>query len=112
MVSSQLDTRRILTYGQDSVLLETRQLLLQQNGFTADTACTLQEFEACIAEKRPPYGLYVLCHTVPVAERHAIAASARKANTAVYQLTAAIDPPDFLTKVSELISGSRSAAQE
>jgi hypothetical protein len=105
MLSSQPDPRRILTYGHDSVLLETRRLLLEQGGFAGDTAGTLQEFEARIAETQPRYGLYVLCHTVPVAERHAIAADAVKANTAVYQLTAAIAPSDFLTKVSELLSG-------
>jgi hypothetical protein len=105
MLSSQPDPRRILTYGHDSVLLETRRLLLEQGGFAGDTASTLQEFEARIAETQRRYGLYVLCHTVPVAERHAIAAAALKAKTAVYQLTAAIAPPDFLIKVSELLSG-------
>jgi hypothetical protein len=105
MLSSQPDPRRILTYGHDSVLLETRRLLLEQGGFAGDTANTLQEFEACIAETQRRYGLYVLCHTVPVSEQNAIAADAFKANTAVYQLAAAIAPPDFLIKVSELLSG-------
>jgi hypothetical protein len=85
MLSSQPDPRRILTYGHDSVLLETRRLLLEQGGFAGDTASTLQEFVARVAETQPPYGLYVLCHTVPLAERHAIAADALRANTAVYQ---------------------------
>src|ERR1700679_4034968 len=105
MLSSQPDPHRILTYGQDSVLLETRRLLLEQGGFAGDTASTLQEFVARIAEMQPPYGLYVLCHTVPLAERHEIAADALRANTAVYQLAAAIAPPDFLIKVSELLFG-------
>jgi hypothetical protein len=103
MASSQKDPRPILTYGHDAVLLETRRLLLEQGGFTADTAGTLQEFQARIAEARSPYGLYVLCHTVPAAERHAISVDALKANIAVYQLTTAIAPPDFLIKVSELL---------
>jgi DNA-binding response OmpR family regulator len=92
MASSQKDPRPILTYGQDAVLLETRRLVLEQSGFFTDTANTPQEFEARIAESQSPYDLYVLCHTVPVAEKHAIAA-ALKANTAVYQLTAAVAPP-------------------
>jgi hypothetical protein len=104
MLSSQPDSRRILTYGHDSVLLETRRLLLEQGGFAGDTASTFQEFQARIAEAQPPYGLYVLCHTVPAVEQHTIAAEALKANTAVYQLTAAVGPPDFLIKVSELLS--------
>jgi hypothetical protein len=62
MLSSQPDPRRILTYGHDSVLLETRRLLLEQGGFPGDTANTLQEFEARIAETQASYGLYVLCH--------------------------------------------------
>jgi hypothetical protein len=33
MLSSQQDPRRILTYENDSVLLETRRLLLEQSGF-------------------------------------------------------------------------------
>jgi hypothetical protein len=104
MHSSQPDSRRVLTYGQDAVLLKTRRLLLEQGGFIADTANTSQEFEACISKAQSPYGLYVLCHTVPAAERHAIAADALKANIPVYQLTAAVTPPDFLIKVSELLS--------
>jgi hypothetical protein len=71
-------------------VLETRRLLLEQGGFAGDTANTLQEFEARIVETQLPYGLYVLCHTLPVAERHAIAAAALKANTAVYQLVLVI----------------------
>jgi hypothetical protein len=105
MLSSQPDPRRILTYGNDSVLLETRRLLLEHGGFAGDTASTPQEFEACIAESQPPYGLYILCHTVPIAEQTKIAAEASKANTAVYQLTVATAPPDFLVRVSMLLSG-------
>jgi hypothetical protein len=105
MTSSQPDTRRILTYGHDSVLLETRRLLLEHGGFVVDTANTSQEFEACIAEAQHPYRLYILCHTVPIAEQRKIAAEASKANTAVYQLTVATAPPDFLMRVSELLSG-------
>jgi hypothetical protein len=40
MLSSQPDSRRILTYGLDETLLHTRQLLLQQAGYTVDTAST------------------------------------------------------------------------
>ena len=105
MLSSQQGPRGILTYGNDSVLLETHRLLLEQGGFAGDTASTLQEFVARIAETQVPYALYVLCHTVPLAERHAIASDALKANTAVYQLTAAVAPPDFLIRVSALLSG-------
>ena len=105
MTSSQPDPRRILTYGHDSVLLETRRLLLEHGGFVVDTANTSQEFEACIAEAHPPYGLYILCHTVPIEEQRNIAAEASKANTAVYQLTVATAPPDFLIRVSEMLSG-------
>jgi hypothetical protein len=104
MASSQKDPRPILIYGQDAVLLETRRLLLEQGGFIADTASTSQEFRARIAEAQPPYELYVLCHTVPAAERHAISVNASKAKIAVYQLTAAVAPPDFLIEVCKLLS--------
>jgi hypothetical protein len=105
MTSSQPDPRRILTYGHDSVLLETRRLLLEHGGFVVDTANSSQEFEACIAQAQPPYKLYILCHTVPIEEQRKIGAEASQVNTAVYQLTVATAPPDFLIRVSELLSG-------
>jgi hypothetical protein len=54
MLSSQQVPRQILTYGHDSRLLETRRLLLEQGGFAGDTASTLEEFEARIAETQFP----------------------------------------------------------
>jgi hypothetical protein len=104
MASSLKDPRPILTYGHDALLLHTRRLLLERRGFIADTVSTSQEFRERIAEAQPPYELYVLCHTVAAAERHAISVDALKANIAVYQLTAAVTPLDFLMEVCKLLS--------
>jgi hypothetical protein len=95
---------RILVYGQEATLLATRRFLLLQAGFHVDTADSRQELELRIANAEPPYKLVVACHTVPLVERRRIEMAAAKSNMPLYQLDTAIDPENFLVRVSELVS--------
>jgi hypothetical protein len=103
MLSGQKNTRRILTYGHDAVLLETRGLLLRANGFDADTVVTEPEFYLHIARAEPPYRLWILCHSIPKEERPALLALSTKLTTLLYQLETPVAPPDFLEKVAEAL---------
>ena len=57
----------ILLFGRDAVLLQTRSLILNKEGYRTECVKTLPELKACLAAR--PYGLLVLCHSLAAAER-------------------------------------------
>jgi hypothetical protein len=103
MLPGQKNTRRILTYGHDAVLLQTRGLLLRMNGFDADTVVTEEEFYLCIAKAEPPHRLWILCHSTPREERPILDALGAKLTTPIYQLESTTGPRDFLERVAEAL---------
>lgn len=103
MLSSQPDSRRILTYGQDEALLHTRRLLLEQAGYTVDTASTPGSFQSHVAGAKSPYSLLILCHTIATPEQEEIS-SRLHSKTAVYQLKEPVSPSIFLKQVAHLVS--------
>jgi hypothetical protein len=107
MSSGTQNSYRILVYGHDAILLETRCMVLRQAGFHLDAASSAEEFEACIAQAEIPYRLFLLGHTVPVAEQRKIAESAADSATTVYQLTESVPPQHLIDRLSELLRGSR-----
>ena len=103
MLSSQPDSRRILTYGLDESLLQTRQMLLQQAGYTVDTASTPESFQAHMAGAETAYSLLILCHTIAIPEQENIS-SRLSPQTAVYRLKEPVSPSVFLKQVGDLVS--------
>lgn len=103
MVSSQPDSRRILTYGLDEALLDTRRLLLERAGYTVDTASTRRSFQSHMADPKTTYSLLVLCHTIDVPEQEEIS-SKLSSQTAVYRLKEPVPPAVFLKQVGDLVS--------
>lgn len=103
MLSSQPDSRRILTYGLDETLLQTRRLLLEQAGYTVDTASTPESFQSHMAGAKTAYSLLILCHTIAIPEQEEIS-SRLHSKTAVYGLKAPVSPAVFLKRVSNLVS--------
>jgi hypothetical protein len=95
---------RILIYGRDSTLLETRRLVLASSGFRVDTVSTLQQFQRAVEQAQPPYELFILCHTVSAEEQEEIKALALGLNTGLYQLQRMECPPQFVDTVSEMVS--------
>jgi hypothetical protein len=78
-------------------------MLLEKNGFDVEAAANEEEFHVCLSRSARPYGLWILCHTIPNAERSAVNELAAKTNTPVFQLETAIAPSDFLAKVKEAL---------
>jgi hypothetical protein len=101
--SGRLHNSRILAYGKDPILLQTRRMILEEAGFQVDTAVSVEKFSQYVDEANPPYGLFVLCHTISAPEQQAIGARAAQAHTPVYQLSVPVAPPDFLEKVCRLL---------
>jgi hypothetical protein len=103
MLSSQPDSRRILTYGQDETLLDTRRLLLEQAGYTVDTASTPGAFQSHMAGAKTAYSLLILCHTIAIPEQEKMS-SKLSSQTAVYRLKEPVSPDVFLKQVADLLT--------
>jgi hypothetical protein len=103
MLSTKQNSHRILAYGHEAVLLETRCMVLRQAGFHVDAASSAKEFEARIAQAKIPYSLFLLGHTIPFAEQKEIAESTANSATAVYQLTEFVPPQDLIDSLAELL---------
>ena len=95
---------RILIVGRDGVLLQTRRLILQQEGFSVDTALDHKEFDALVARASSPYHLWVLCHTIQEEDLQKVERAAREAKIAIYQLSSSVEPTDLLECVTTSMS--------
>jgi DNA-binding response OmpR family regulator len=103
MSYTQQSAHRILAYSHDPVLLETRCKVLRQAGFDVDAANSAMEFEACIAQAKIPYSVFLLGHTIPFAEQKKMAESTANSATAVYQLAQLVPPRDLIDRLAELL---------
>jgi hypothetical protein len=106
MVAPPTNGYRILIYGRDSTLLETRRLLLASGGFRVNTASDLPEFRSSVERERPGYELFILCHTVPKEERRIVEDMASHADAGLYQLERLESPPRFMGRISEMLCPS------
>jgi DNA-binding response OmpR family regulator len=61
---------KILAFGHDTTLLQTRELILQHDGFDVVTASEYAEASRILSEQ--PVDLVLLCHTVREAERQSM----------------------------------------
>lgn len=59
----------ILIYGHDPMLLDTRRWVLEKAGFEVLTIAELDRAAEIVTDQ--PIDLFLLCHTLTVAERHA-----------------------------------------
>jgi hypothetical protein len=97
---------RILIYGRDPALLETRRMLLASAGFEASTVSSIQQLRQSLRRAEPPYELIILCHTVPTDERIETRKLAEKTGIGLYQLEFLETPPRFISTVLEMAPGS------
>lgn len=106
MIAPPTNGYRILIYGRDSSLLETRRLLLASTGFRVNTVSDLRQFRFSIKREQPPYALFILCHTVPKEERAMIEELAVQTGAGLYQLERMEKPPQFIHRVAGILSPS------
>jgi len=95
MIAPPTNRYRILIYGRDFTLLETRRLLLASNGFRVNTVGDLKQFRYSVEQEQLPYELFILCHTVPEGERQAIRDMALRTSAGLYQLERMEQPTQF-----------------
>ena len=92
---------RVLTYGKDVALLNSRCQLLERAGYSAKLVIDLAAvLEGILLGKAD---LSIICHSVPVEEREEIARS-KHIQLKTYQLASSISPKDFLQQVASMFS--------
>ena len=101
---------RVLVYGKDSILLHTRQRILQANNFQVDTVSDFNQLCVYVDQADPDYDLIIVCHTVPHQERDKIQHLIQRRSTGLYQLERMETPPRLLGTASEIISNKGNSA--
>jgi hypothetical protein len=96
---------RVLAYGADEILLDTRAMLLALLDFETDMVRSAGQFHELLRQNETRYRLAVLCHTVPPRERPAIEKALKERNISAYQIEALVAPVAFLIKACTLLSG-------
>jgi hypothetical protein len=96
-------TRRVITYGRDPVLLDTRKMLLRTLNLDVDIVADHEAFERMLASYANEYELVIICHTVPEDERNQISTRVDLREVPVYQVAPLVMPPAFLEQVSQYL---------
>jgi hypothetical protein len=82
-------------------------MVLRHAGFDVSAATSAEEFEACVAEAKISYALYLVGHTILPEEQGRIAKSVVNSTTVVYRLTEMVTPQELIDEVSKsLIRGA------
>jgi hypothetical protein len=110
---------RILIYGRDSLLLNSRRMVLQHAGYNVTASSDLHSIRELLTSQI--FEIFVVCHTLSAAERESALAISHALhprplnlilNTASShyfggpedEITAFCDPESFVATVSELYS--------
>ena len=89
-------------YGLDPVLLETRKLILEHAGFSAESAHSREKFDSYASTNA--YDLWVLCHTVPEDQKVQLSRFAADRNVQILHISVMLSPEAFLDDVRRVLS--------
>jgi hypothetical protein len=111
MCSERQRDGKILIYGHDQMLRETRAQLLQNKGFSIDRPSTLGEFRRFVSMSTP-YLLLILCQSLSVELREAGTELFSRIHRGVpiYDLRSSVEPTSFLAEVDRLLNERLSEA--
>jgi hypothetical protein len=98
--------KRVLIFGHDKALSETRRLLLEQAGFRSDISTDLQTCQ----DLSHRYCLLILCHTVSEEEQSSIRANCAESGLAIYPLLTGVPPHDFVEIIRTYMLGTECVA--
>jgi len=101
--SASFSSCRILIYGRDEVLLQTRSSLLETAGFKSDTTLNGEEFARRISAEQRRYCIFIVCHSIERGEVQAIVEAAKASGVHVYALSSMTMPDEFLGEVRRLV---------
>jgi hypothetical protein len=100
---------RLLLFGKDFMLLETRAEVLRSAGSIVDVACDVAALKARMAAPGPVYDVLICCHTVTEIVCNELLAIARRNGTATLKLERLLAPTELINQVSKLIDAARSS---
>ena len=101
-MKSGFKSKRLLLYGYDQILLETRCSVLRIAGFDICTLIEPGAFKSALDAVGEPYDLLVICHSVPVNERDTIRSLAAQFRMPIFQIEAHIQPEKLVAEVLRL----------
>jgi DNA-binding response OmpR family regulator len=93
---------RVLIYGSDETLLQTRQEVLKFAGFPSDITSDGQNFLRHMKETARVFDLFIVCHSVPVNEQLSLALAAKRAQVELVVLEGLVLPEEFISCVRRL----------
>lgn len=94
---------RVLLFGNDAELLETRAQVLRHVGMVAEIALRLD----ALIDVRPPYDGVVCCYSATEAECKQLAAMTNQNGTPLLRLEPPLSPLELVRQVSGLIRQGR-----
>ena len=94
---------RLLLFGKDPELLETRAKVLRSAGMIADIAVDLDDFEVRITNSDSVYDVVVCCHTVTEAECNEVIAISNLTRATVMMVERLLPPRALVDQVTNLI---------
>ncbi|MDP9050291.1 MAG: hypothetical protein M3O31_06130 [Acidobacteriota bacterium] len=95
---------RILLFGNDSMLLDTRALVLQSAHFVVDLANDMETLKERIASTDPTYRAVICCYTTVDTEREEIVALTSRWQITMLQLDCLVQPSVLIAQVSALVA--------
>jgi hypothetical protein len=98
---------RLLLFGKEPELLETRAKVLRSAGMIADIAVDLDDFEVRITTCDSIYDLVVCCHTVTEAECTEVIAISNRTRTTFTMVERLLPPRVLIDQVTNLIRRAR-----
>lgn len=99
---------RLLLFGNDPILLETRAQVLRSSGPIVDIAIDVDALAQRIASANSSYIVLICCYTATEAECSELVAIAERHRIAMLQLERFLAPTELIQQVSNLIKVARS----
>jgi hypothetical protein len=103
MTSQPPIAHRILLFGKDAQLLETRALVLRRAGMVVDVAIDIDIVRVLKASPRSTYEVVVCCHTASEAQYNEVIAINSRNRTSLMKLGYPVSPLEIIDQVSSLI---------
>jgi hypothetical protein len=104
MPPSSTNPNRVLLFGRDETLLDSRALVLRSAHIEVDITTDKETFRIRIIGHNCPYRVVVCCYTVADAEREEMATIVARSRITMMQLDSMVMPSALIERVSALLA--------
>jgi hypothetical protein len=102
---SSTNPDRVLLFGKDRTMLNTRALVLQSTRLAVDIATDIETFKQRVIDPNTRYGAVICCYTTPESECEEVAAIAARSHLPVLQLDGLVQPISLIAQVTAMLAG-------